>query len=138
MGEYRFQRGNGEYLYILDRALIERDAKGAAVRAVCLMMDVTARKQMQAQACRSQRMEAFGQLAGGVAHDFNNFLTTILGYSDLILSEAGSADQLAAPDHGDPRRRRTGIHPNESIARLQPAPGARADRARDQCLSDQS
>jgi signal transduction histidine kinase len=32
-------------------------------------------------------MEAFGQMAGGVAHDFNNFLTTILGYSDLLLTE---------------------------------------------------
>ena len=59
---------------------------GAAVRLVGTMMDVTERKQLQAQACRSQRMEAFGQLAGGVAHDFNNFLTTILGYSDLLLS----------------------------------------------------
>ncbi|HEY1770307.1 MAG TPA: ATP-binding protein [Chthoniobacterales bacterium] len=84
--EYRFQRADGEYVDILDRALILRDASGAAVRTVCSMMDVTARKQLQAQAAHSQRMEAFGQLAGGVAHDFNNFLTTILGYSDLILS----------------------------------------------------
>ena len=59
------------------------------------MMDVTTRKQLQAQACRSQRMEAFGQLAGGVAHDFNNFLTTILGYSDLLLSESSVKGQVA-------------------------------------------
>ncbi len=58
-------------------------------------MDVTERKQLQAQACRSQRMEAFGQLAGGVAHDFNNFLTTILGYSDLLLSETAVKGAVA-------------------------------------------
>ena len=85
-GEYRFRRADGEYCHVFERALIIRSATGAAVRLVGTMMDVTERKQLQAQACRSQRMEAFGQLAAGVAHDFNNFLTTILGYSDLLLS----------------------------------------------------
>jgi len=40
-------------------------------------------------------MEAFGQLAGGVAHDFNNFLTTILGYSDLLLNELEMKGEVA-------------------------------------------
>ncbi|HXA09674.1 MAG TPA: ATP-binding protein, partial [Chthoniobacterales bacterium] len=96
MGEYRFQRADSEYVYILERALILRDAHGAAVRLVGSLMDVTRRKQLQAEACRSQRMAAFGQLAGGVAHDFNNFLTTILGYSDLLLSETAVKGRVAS------------------------------------------
>ena len=86
-GEYRFRRADGTDLNILERALILRDANGVATRFIGSLMDVTARKQLQDQLCRSQRMEAFGQLAAGVAHDFNNFLTTILGYGDLLLHE---------------------------------------------------
>ena len=96
-GEYRFRRSDGAHINILERALILRDEKGAAVRVIGSLMDVTARKQLQDQLCRSQRMEAFGQLAGGVAHDFNNFLTTILGYSDLLLGERAIKGALA--DH---------------------------------------
>ncbi|MFL6539874.1 MAG: ATP-binding protein [Chthoniobacterales bacterium] len=94
-GEYRFRQVDGTYLLLLERALIVRDAAGKAVSWVGSLMDITARKQLQDQLCRSQRMEAFGQLAGGVAHDFNNFLTTILGYSDMLLSELSVKGSLA-------------------------------------------
>lgn len=86
-GEYRFQHADGSFVDLLERAVIVRGVSGAAERFVGSLMDITARKQLQDQLCRSQKMEAFGRLAGGVAHDFNNFLTTILGYSDLLLHE---------------------------------------------------
>jgi two-component system cell cycle sensor histidine kinase/response regulator CckA len=96
-GEYRFRHFDGSYLDLLERALIVRDTAGVPVRLVGSLMDVTARKQLQDQLVRSQKMEAFGRLAGGVAHDFNNFLTTILGYSDLLLDEIGMKGEIA--DH---------------------------------------
>jgi two-component system cell cycle sensor histidine kinase/response regulator CckA len=95
-GEYRFRRGDGTYLQILERAHITRDTEGKAIRWVGSLMDITARKQLQDQLFRSQKMEAFGQLAAGVAHDFNNFLTTILGYSDLVLSEIGAKSTVTS------------------------------------------
>ncbi|HXO15350.1 MAG TPA: ATP-binding protein, partial [Steroidobacteraceae bacterium] len=60
----------------------------SAVLAV--MEDVTARRRVEEQMNRSERMEAMGRLAGAVAHDFNNLLTVILGYGNLL------AKQLAA------------------------------------------
>ena len=94
-GEYRFCRADGSYALLLERALIVRDRSGMAQRFVGSLMDITARKQLQDQVLRSQKMEAFGQLAGGVAHDFNNFLTTILGYSDLALDSLGTKSKAA-------------------------------------------
>ena len=94
------------------------------------MMDVTERKQLQAQACRSQRMEAFGQLAGGLAHDFNNFLTTILGYSDLLLSGTAVKGPVANQILEIRDAAGTGLRPYQSTPRFQPSPGARADRSR--------
>jgi len=95
-GEYRFRRADGSYLQLLERALIMRNDQGKAVRFIGSLMDITARKQLHDQLCHSQKMEAFGQLAGGVAHDFNNFLTTILGYCDLVLGETGRKSVVAS------------------------------------------
>jgi two-component system, cell cycle sensor histidine kinase and response regulator CckA len=94
-GEYRFRHSDGSYLDLLERACIVRDENGRPVQFVGSLMNITARKQLQDQLVRSQKMEAFGQLAGGVAHDFNNFLTTILGYSDLLLDELDMKGEIA-------------------------------------------
>ena len=54
------------------------------------IVDITARKKMEAQLRLSQRMEAIGRLAGGVAHDFNNLVTVILGCCDALSGELPS------------------------------------------------
>ena len=95
-GEYRFRRADGSYAELLERALIVRNRAGIAEHFVGCLMDITTRKQLQDHVLRSQKMEAFGQLAGGVAHDFNNFLTTILGYSDLALDSLGAKSKAAS------------------------------------------
>ena len=56
---------------------------------------ITERKKLEAQLRHAQKMESIGTLAGGVAHDFNNVLTTIMGYCSLIMMKAGDKHPFA-------------------------------------------
>jgi two-component system, cell cycle sensor histidine kinase and response regulator CckA len=64
------------------------------VFAIAFVTDISQRKLLEEQLVHAQKMEAVGRLAGGVAHDFNNMLTAISGYNQMILDELRPDDPL--------------------------------------------
>ncbi len=91
--EYRMQCRSGEWKWILDRGkVVEWDELGKPLRMTGTTTDVSDRRwaeeerqRLENQLNHSQKMEAIGQLAGGVAHEFNNIMTAIIGYGHLMV-----------------------------------------------------
>jgi len=82
--ENRLRRKDGREVWVLaNMALVPGESGEQVIEST--LVDITERKQLEQQLWQSQKMDALGSLAGGVAHDFNNVLTAILGYADLVL-----------------------------------------------------
>jgi two-component system cell cycle sensor histidine kinase/response regulator CckA len=79
--------------FAVEVSLSHVQAEGASF-AIAFVSDISQRKQLEEQLMHSQKMEAVGRLAGGVAHDFNNMLTVISGYERMILDELTEEDPL--------------------------------------------
>jgi len=83
--EYRITRaGDQKERWVHGLGRMEPDEKGNPVKMIGTIQDITERKQLEQQFRQSQKMEAIGLLAGGVAHDFNNMLGVIMGYTELL------------------------------------------------------
>lgn len=100
--EYRMRAKDGQYKWILDQAkIVSWDAQGKPLRMCGTHTDITERKldeqereKLQNQLIQAQKMESVGQLAGGVAHDFNNMLSVILGYAELAMDQVDPSSSL--------------------------------------------
>ncbi len=94
--EKRYVRKDGRIVPTLLSVSLVRDSNGSPLHFVSQLLDLTEREEIEAQLIQAQKMEAVGQLTGGVAHDFNNLLTIIIGNVRLLERRLSDGDAVTA------------------------------------------
>lgn len=90
--EFKIVRKDGDERWVLmTAASLEYEGRPAMIGT---LLDITERKALEGRLRYSQKMEAIGKLAGGVAHDFSNVLTAIVGYGNVLLMKLSKQDPL--------------------------------------------
>lgn len=92
--EVRLQTRDGRQIVVQVSSVPIRGEGGDIVAIRSTLRDVTHERALQRELVQVQKIEAIGRLAGGVAHDFNNILTTIVGCSDLLSSSVDEDSDL--------------------------------------------
>lgn len=92
--EYRIMHKNGKYVWIHDERRLLRGPGGLPQEVVGSRIDVTARKdaeealkRTEALLYQSQKLESIGSLAGGIAHDMNNVLAAVCGFTEMVMND---------------------------------------------------
>lgn len=101
--ELRWRHKNGETIWSETRSVLIRDESGEVIALEGILRDTTQQKKLEeecslltAEFLGAQKMAAVGTFAGGVAHNFNNLLTAISGYSELVLARLPDDSDLRA------------------------------------------
>lgn len=89
--QYRLQRPDNVTLIMEEQIEALRDSSGAIAGQTGVFQDITERQSMASQLAQSVKLEAIGNLTGGLAHDFNNYLGIVIGNLDLV-KESPTAD----------------------------------------------
>ncbi|HEV7925941.1 MAG TPA: response regulator [Verrucomicrobiae bacterium] len=92
--EKRYIRKDGQVVWTRISVSVAHESAGRADFAIKMVEDITERRNLEAKFVEAQKMEVIGQLAGGVAHDFNNILAVIMGYCELMTEKLASDAEL--------------------------------------------